>query len=59
METSKKSAGEEPREPSVVQERPNWRIAYRDAKKVAQAIYAGEEKEEMHELSQERPVARI
>jgi hypothetical protein len=52
METSKKAASQEPREPSVVQERLNWRIAYRDDQKVAQAIYEGQEIEEMHELSE-------
>jgi hypothetical protein len=39
-------------EPSVVQERLNWRIAYRDDKRVAQALYEGQEIEEMHELSE-------
>lgn len=39
-------------EPSAVQERLNWRLAYRDDKRVAQAIYNGEEIEEMHELSE-------
>lgn len=39
-------------EPSVVQERLNWRLALRDDRKVAQGLYAGEEIEEMHELSQ-------
>ncbi len=38
-------------EPSIVQERLNWRLALRDDKKVAQGLYAGEEIEEMHELS--------
>jgi hypothetical protein len=52
MKSSQKVASEEPREPSVVQERLNWRLAYRDDKKVAQAIYDGEEIEEIHELSE-------
>ncbi len=38
-------------EPSMVQERLNWKIACRDDAKVAQGLYAGEEIEEMHELS--------
>src|SRR5713226_3589495 len=37
--------------PSVIQERLNWRLAWRDDAKVAQGLYAGEEIEEMHELS--------
>ena len=37
--------------PSVVQERLNWRLAQRDDTRVAQGLYAGEEIEEMHELS--------
>lgn len=36
---------------SVVQERLNWRLAQRDDTRVAQGLYAGEEIEEMHELS--------
>jgi hypothetical protein len=38
-------------EASVVQERLNWRVAWRDDAKVAQGLYAGEAIEEMHELS--------
>jgi hypothetical protein len=38
-------------ETSVVQERLNWRLAQRDDTRVAQGLYAGEEIEEMHELS--------
>jgi hypothetical protein len=38
-------------EPGIVQERLNWKIAWRDDAKVAQGLYAGEEIEEMHELS--------
>jgi len=38
-------------EASVVQERLNWRLAQRDDTRVAQGLYAGEEIEEMHELS--------
>src|SRR5205807_9092351 len=36
---------------SVVQERLNWQVAWRDDEKVAQALYAGEPIEEMHHLS--------
>jgi hypothetical protein len=39
------------KEPSIVQERLNWKLAYRDDVKVAQGLYAGEEIEEIHELS--------
>ena len=39
------------KEPSMVQERLNWKLAWRDDAKVAQGLYAGEEIEEMHELS--------
>src|SRR5205085_12399058 len=39
------------KEPSIVQERLNWKLACRDDVKVAQALYAGEAIEEMHELS--------
>src|SRR5712692_5520227 len=37
--------------PSVIQERLNWKLAWRDDAKVAQGLYRGEEIEEMHELS--------
>lgn len=36
---------------SVVQARLNWQVAWRDDEKVAQALYAGETIEEMHQLS--------
>jgi hypothetical protein len=36
---------------SVIQERLNWKVACRDDAQVAQALYAGEAIEEMHELS--------
>jgi hypothetical protein len=36
--------------PSVIQERLAWQVARRDDRQVAQALYAGEEIEEMHEL---------
>src|SRR5450759_3532309 len=39
------------KEPSIVQDRLNWKVAWRDDAKVAQGLYAGEEIEEMHELS--------
>ncbi len=52
MKASEKSASNEPLEPSVVQERLSWQLAYRDDKRVAQALYEGEEIEEMHELSE-------
>src|SRR2546429_5104493 len=38
-------------ERSVVQERLNWQVAWRDDTKVGQALYAGETIEEMHQLS--------
>src|SRR5712692_6991208 len=47
-----KSVGEEQNEPSAVMERLNWQLARRDDRRVAQALYAGEEMEEMHELSE-------
>src|SRR5438105_12641677 len=40
------------KEPSLVQERLNWKLACRDDAKVAQGVYAGEAIEEMHELSE-------
>jgi Transposase DDE domain len=52
MKVSEKSASKAPREPSVVQERLSWQLAYRDDTRVAQALYDGEEIEEMHELSE-------
>jgi hypothetical protein len=44
-----KEAGEEQSEPSAVVERLHWQLAYRADGRVAQALYAGEELEEMHE----------
>ena len=38
-------------EPSIVQERLNWKLACRDDAKIAQGWYAGEAIEEIHELS--------
>jgi hypothetical protein len=45
-------AAEEQSEPSAVMERLNWQLASRDDARVGQALYAGEEMEEMHELSE-------
>ena len=47
-----KEADEGKSEPSAVMERLNWQLAWRDDERVAQALYAGEEMEEMHELSE-------
>jgi len=47
-----KDAEKEQSEPSAVMERLNWQLAWRDDGRVAQALYAGEEIEEMHELSE-------
>jgi hypothetical protein len=44
-----KGASEEQNEPSAVMERLSWQLAKRDDKRVAQALYAGEELEEMHD----------
>jgi hypothetical protein len=38
-------------ETSIMQERLNWKLAWRDDAQVAQVLYAGEDIEEMHELS--------
>src|SRR5437588_11181470 len=43
--------GEE-RDLSAVQERLSWKLAQRDDKRVAKGLYAGEEIEEMHQLSE-------
>ena len=45
-------AAEEQSEPSTVMERLSWQLAYRDDERVGQALYAGAEIEEMHELSE-------
>src|SRR5881275_2652431 len=47
-----KQAKQEMSEPRAVMERLNWQLAWRDDGRVAQALYAGEEIEEMHELSE-------
>src|SRR3954471_13390010 len=48
----KPESSEEQSPPSAVMERLNWQLAWRDDARVAQALYAGEEIEEMHELSE-------
>src|SRR2546421_2101068 len=48
---SKQKTGEQSKETSMVEERLNWKLAYRDDAKIAQGLYAGEDIEEMHELS--------
>jgi Transposase DDE domain len=48
---SEKGQDEQAEGPSVIQERLNWRVAWRDDSKVAEGLYAGEAIEEMHELS--------
>src|SRR5258706_2918901 len=50
MESQPEST-ETTKEPSLVQERLNWKLACRDDAKVAEGLYAGEAIEEMHELS--------
>ena len=49
---NKQGAGEENSEVSAVMQRLSWQLACRDDRRVAQALYAGEEIEEMHELSE-------
>src|SRR5260221_6538819 len=48
---SKQETNEMSEASSIVQERLNWKLAWRDDARVAQGLYAGEEIEEMHELS--------
>jgi len=48
---SEQGQDEEAEGPSVIQERLNWKVAFRDDAKVAEGLYAGEAIEEMHELS--------
>ena len=45
-------AAEQQSEPSAVLERLSWQLATRDDAHVAQALYAGAEIDEMHELSE-------
>ncbi len=52
MSKREAKAAEEQSEPSAVMERLSWQLAYRDDARVGQALYAGEEIEEMHELSE-------
>jgi hypothetical protein len=52
MSKREAKAADEEQEPSAVTERLSWQVAYRDDKPVAQGLYAGEEIEEMHELSE-------
>src|SRR2546421_11703082 len=51
---SKRRAEEakEENEPSAVMARLSWQLAMRDDVEVAQGLYAGEEIEELHELSE-------
>src|SRR5229473_4169980 len=49
---AKQKRSEEQSPPSAVMERLNWQLAWRDDGRVVQALYAGEEIEEMHELSE-------
>src|SRR5260370_12559245 len=48
---SEQGQDEQAEGPSVIQERLNWKVAWRDDAKVAEGLYAGEAIEEMHELS--------
>jgi hypothetical protein len=48
---SEKQTEKPSEEVSVIQERLNWQVAWRDDTKVGQALYAGETIEEMHHLS--------
>jgi hypothetical protein len=48
---SEKGQDDQAEGPSVIQERLNWKLAWRDDAKVAEGLYAGEAIEEMHELS--------
>lgn len=49
---AKQERSEEQSPPRALMERLNWQLAWRDDGRVAQALYAGEEMEEMHELSE-------
>src|SRR5437763_8415168 len=48
---SQPEISEASKEASIVQERLNWKLDWRDDARVAQGLYGGEEIEEMHELS--------
>ena len=56
---AKQERSEEPNEPSAVMERLNWQLAWRDDRRVAQALYAGEAIEEMHDTPRGRVAGRI
>jgi len=56
---AKQERSEEPSPPSAVMERLNWQLAWRDDERVAQALYAGEEIEEMHDTPRGRAAGRI
>ncbi len=51
-ENKREDVSEAQSEPSAVMERLSWQLAYRDDARVAQGLYAGEEIEEIHELSE-------
>jgi hypothetical protein len=50
--TNQKTEKEQAGEPSALQARLNWRVAWRDDARVAQALYEGQEIEEIHDLSE-------
>jgi hypothetical protein len=56
---AKQESREEFCEPSAVMERLNWQLAWRDDGRVAQALYEGEEIEEMHERSRGGAAGRV
>ncbi len=49
---AKQESSQEQSSSSAVMERLNWQLAWRDDERVAQALYQGDEIEEMHELSE-------
>lgn len=51
-ETKRQALQAEERESSAVQERLSWKLAQRDDERVAKGLYAGEEIDEMHQLSE-------
>src|SRR2546421_10536044 len=56
---AKQERSEEQSPPSAVMERLNWQLAWRDDGRVAQALYAGEEIEEMHDTPRGWAAGRI
>src|SRR2546421_2260528 len=56
---AKQERSEEQSPPSAVMERLNWQLAWRDDGRVAQALYAGEEIEEMHDTPRGGVAGRI